>query len=243
LVKPSAPLARINGNDLLEEKMSMPAPEAPHSETESRLLDAAEAVFAERGYRAATTAAIAERAGLNKTLIHYYFRSKEGLFRAMMERVARNHAMFLDDLAHADPVTALTKATHRFVHFLADNPNYVRLCAYCALEGTEGQVDEEMMQGLVQAATSAIQRGIDQGLFLPEDPRHVLASVEGMVRFFFEHEDNVLEMWGPSQNRQEIVDERAQHVVRMLLRGLGVENPEAIAKRTGPAHQKKGDPQ
>lgn len=223
--------------------MATPAPGTAHSETESRLLDAAEAVFAERGYRAATTAAIAQRAGLNKTLIHYYFRSKEGLFRAMMERVARQHAMFLDDLAHADPVTALTKATHRFVHFLADNPNYVRLCAYCALEGNEGHVDEEMMQGLVEAATNAIQRGIDQGLFLPEDPRHVLASVEGMVRFFFEHEDTVLKLWGDEPDRQAIVDERARHVVRMLLRGLGVDNPEAIASGTSPIRHQEGDPQ
>jgi TetR/AcrR family transcriptional regulator len=222
--------------------MATPVPETPHTETETRLLDAAEAVFAERGYGAATTAAIAERAGLNKTLIHYYFRSKEGLFRAMMQRVAHNHAMFLDDLAHADPVTALTKATHRFVHFLADNPNYVRLCAYCALEGTEGQVDEDMMQGLVEAATNAIQRGIDQGLFVTEDPRHVLASVEGMVRFFFEHEDTVLPLWGSAPDRQAIVDERARHVVRMLLRGLGVEDPEAHMSGTRPAQLQEGDP-
>jgi len=221
--------------------MAVPDPTQPHSETETRLLDAAEAVFADRGFRAATTAAIAERAGVNKTLIHYYFRSKEGLYRAMMERIARNHAVFLDDLALADPVEALTKSTRRFVRFLAENPNYVRLCAYCALEGTHEHGDQEMLQGLMQAATSAIQRGIDQGVFLAEDPRHVLATVEGMVRFFFEHEAGVLEMWGASTDRQTIIEERAGHVVRMLLRGLGVENVDALAAVATPSRNREGD--
>jgi len=213
--------------------MSVPVPQT-RSETETRLLDAAEAVFAERGFHAATTAAIAARAGLNKTLIHYYFRSKDGLFQTVMERIWRNHAIFLDDFSHDDPIEALTKATHRFAQILADNPNYVRLCAYCALEGKESHGDDEVMGSLMLAATEAIQRGIDRGIFSPEDPRHVLASVEGMVRFFFEHEETMLEMWGESANRDQIIQERAQHVVRMLLRGLGAreDEPTNVSQRS-----------
>jgi TetR/AcrR family transcriptional regulator len=220
--------------------MHLPSSNDSHSDTETRLLDAAECVFAERGFHAATTAAIAKRAGLNKTLIHYYFRSKEGLFRTMMERIASNHAVFLDDLSHSDPVEALTKATQRFVQILADNPNYVRLCAYCALEGTREHGDDEMMQRLMLAATEAIQRGVDQGIFRPEDPRHVLASVEGMVRFFFEHEESVLEMWGTAPDRQAIIEERSAHVVRMLLRGLGVQDLEGITEQTKEVRMRGG---
>jgi len=222
--------------------MHLPSSPDSLSDTETRLLDAAECVFAERGFHAATTAAIAKRAGLNKTLIHYYFRSKDGLFRTMMERIARNHAVFLEDLSHSDPVEALTKATHRFVQILADNPNYVRLCAYCALEGTRVHGDDEMMQRLMEAATEAIQRGVDQGVFRPEDPRHVLASVEGMVRFFFEHEESVLEMWGTDPDRQAIIEERAAHVVRMLLHGLGVQDLEETAEPTKEVRMRGGRP-
>jgi AcrR family transcriptional regulator len=51
----------------------------------SALLEAANAVFAERGYDAATTREIAERAGCAEGLIHRYFAGKRGLFLAILE--------------------------------------------------------------------------------------------------------------------------------------------------------------
>jgi len=52
------------------------------------LIDAANAVFAERGYDAATTRAVAERAGCSEGLIHRYFGGKRGLLLAVMESKA-----------------------------------------------------------------------------------------------------------------------------------------------------------
>ncbi len=51
------------------------------------LLEAAEAIFAEQGFAGATTAAIARRAGVPKANLHYYFATKEALYRAVIERV------------------------------------------------------------------------------------------------------------------------------------------------------------
>jgi TetR/AcrR family transcriptional regulator len=191
------------------------------SGSEDKLLDAAEEVFADRGYHAASTLEIARRAGVNKTLIHYYFRSKEGLYGALMQRISRQLAPFLEDFSIGDPVEALTTATCRYVRLLADNPRYVRLCAYSALERLDVRGDDEMHEKLFVAASTAIQRGIDQGVFRAEDPRHVLITVEGMCRFFFEHEEAMREQWGDSWDRERIIEERGEHVVNMLLSGLG----------------------
>jgi len=196
------------------------------TQTESRLLDAAEEVFAERGFRAATTVEIGRRAQVNKTLIHYYFRSKEGIYRAMMQRIAAQMAPFLQDFASADPVEALSAAARRYVRLLAHHPHYVRLCAYETLEGSGAHGDEEMYARLVEAAATAIHRGADRGLFRREDPRHVLASVEGMCRFFFEHEEPLRRQWGDAYDRDTVVNERCEHVVRMLLYGLGYGGPQ-----------------
>ncbi len=54
--------------------------------TEVTLVKAAEEVFAERGYEAATTRAIAERAGCSEALIQNYFRGKEGLLLAVIQQ-------------------------------------------------------------------------------------------------------------------------------------------------------------
>ena len=60
---------------------------AIREENERALLEAAEQIFAEQGYSGATTAAIARRAGVPKANLHYYFATKEGLYRAVVERV------------------------------------------------------------------------------------------------------------------------------------------------------------
>ena len=57
------------------------------AENERLLLEAAEAIFAEHGFSGATTAAIAKRAGVPKANLHYYFPTKEALYRAVVERV------------------------------------------------------------------------------------------------------------------------------------------------------------
>src|SRR5690242_6970944 len=56
-------------------------------EVRTRILSAAEDVFAERGYRAATTREIAERAGMGKRMLFYYFENKEAVYRSVLERI------------------------------------------------------------------------------------------------------------------------------------------------------------
>ena len=50
------------------------------ADTKTRILDAADAVFVRRGIDGARMQDIADNAGINKALLHYYFRSKEKLF-------------------------------------------------------------------------------------------------------------------------------------------------------------------
>jgi len=57
------------------------------AENERVILEAAEAVFAEAGFKGATTSAIAMRAGVPKANLHYYFPTKAALYRAVIERV------------------------------------------------------------------------------------------------------------------------------------------------------------
>jgi AcrR family transcriptional regulator len=62
---------------------------APRStDTEQRILDAAHRVFLRRGSAGARTQEIADEAGVNKALLHYYFRTKERLASAVFARAA-----------------------------------------------------------------------------------------------------------------------------------------------------------
>ncbi len=58
----------------------------PERETEERILDAAHAVFLRKGTAGARMQEVADEAGVNKALLHYYFRSKDGLALAVFRR-------------------------------------------------------------------------------------------------------------------------------------------------------------
>lgn len=67
-------------------KQFRPAQRSESRETQSKILDAAEALFIEVGFSATSFRAIAKRAGVNLSAAHYHFGSKEGLFGAALHR-------------------------------------------------------------------------------------------------------------------------------------------------------------
>src|ERR1700741_5645691 len=75
---------------------------------EARILKAAEEVFATSGFSGARTAAIAQRAGVPKANLHYYFGTKEALYRRLLENILEAWLATGDQIRmEADPATAL----------------------------------------------------------------------------------------------------------------------------------------
>ena len=50
-------------------------------EMENKILEAAQELFLEKGYMATSTVDIAKKVGCNQALVHYYFRTKQNLFK------------------------------------------------------------------------------------------------------------------------------------------------------------------
>ena len=73
---------------MAKKKAARPASARHDGETETRILDAARAVFVRRGTAGARMQEIAEEAGVNQALLHYYFRSKERLSQAVFQQMA-----------------------------------------------------------------------------------------------------------------------------------------------------------
>lgn len=77
-----------------------PGSYARGEDTRRRILESALEVFASEGYEGASTRVLAERAGVNLPAIQYYFGSKEGLYRAVIENIVE------DNEAHMAPFSA-----------------------------------------------------------------------------------------------------------------------------------------
>lgn len=78
------------------------APQSTDGETEQRILDAAKVVFVRRGTSGARMQEIAEEAGVNQALLHYYFRSKEKLSDAVFRETAGRMFPALIQVAGSD---------------------------------------------------------------------------------------------------------------------------------------------
>lgn len=94
--------------------------------TETRIKKTAKKLFQEKGFDAVRTREIAEIAGINSALLHYYFRSKENLFHIIMIESIREMFSFLRQIIN-DPTTDLSTKIDRVVNGYIDvikaNPN------------------------------------------------------------------------------------------------------------------------
>ena len=81
-----------------------PGSYARGEDTRRRILETALEIFAAEGYEGASTRNLAERAGVNLPAIQYYFGSKEGLYRAVIEHIVEHNE------AHMAPLAARVRA-------------------------------------------------------------------------------------------------------------------------------------
>ncbi len=102
-------------------------------ETRDRILDAARASFLQRGTSGARMQEIADEAGVNKALLHYYFRTKDGLAEAVFKREARRLVPpVLETLASERPIEEKVRRVVGLYHeVLTDAP---RLPSYVLAE-------------------------------------------------------------------------------------------------------------
>lgn len=91
--------------------------------TEQLILEAAEAEFLDKGYGKARTTEIARRAGVNHSMLHYYFRTKENLFEVVFQKKAQSmsEVMILTFKQNLPFLEKNKKAIEDHFNFLAAN--------------------------------------------------------------------------------------------------------------------------
>ena len=101
-----------------------------------QILDAAEDMFAEQGFRGTTVASIAEAVKLPKANVLYYFKTKEGLYKAVINRLLTIWMENMNEMtADMHPKDALKSYISTKVHQARENPNASRIFAADILHG------------------------------------------------------------------------------------------------------------
>lgn len=195
------------------------------------ILHAAEHVFARAGFAGATMAEIAVRAGVPKSNLHYYFRTKQALYRAVLAHTLQLWLSETDIIrAELPPQVALEQYIRAKMRLSASHPDASRVFANELLHGAHeiGEVLRQVLRELVSRKAAVVQQWIDRGQMAPVDPQHLFFTIWAATQTYADFESQVCAVLGVSQLEQQDYAQATEHLVALLLRGCGLD-PEPAA--------------
>jgi TetR/AcrR family transcriptional regulator len=189
------------------------------------ILDAAEKLFAERGYDATSLHDVGAAAGVSRGTPGYFFGSKAELHRAVLDRMfaeVRHAVRAGRERALAsprDPDTILAGAVSDYFDFLAARPNFIRLIEREALGGGALLAGAgHLTAGQEALAAISAELGLDDR---PSgDAAQLLLSIIALCWFPLIHAGTVAPAVGVSLGRPGELERRKRHVVDLVLHGI-----------------------
>jgi AcrR family transcriptional regulator len=153
------------------------------------ILEAGERIFADAGFGGARTDAIAAMAGVNKALLYYYFHSKDGLYRAILEDHLRDfHRQVVGALsAQGSARSKLLRYVSTHFDFISARPCYPRLVQRFIMTGGKPleRMAQEFYLPLLRKLKGVIDSGVRDGEFRPVDSHHAVLSLVALIVFYF----------------------------------------------------------
>jgi TetR/AcrR family transcriptional regulator len=196
---------------------------------EADILRAAEHVFARAGFAGATMDQIAQRAQIPKSNLHYYFRTKKEIYRAVLDHTLSLWLAETDSIREDnDPTQALSDYIHAKMKLSASHPDASRVFANEMLHGaTEiGDYLRADLRALVNTKAHVIERWITDGKMAPVDPRHLFFTIWAATQTYADFEPQVCAVLGVKKMGAKQMDAATAHLTALLLRGCGL-NAEA----------------
>ncbi len=176
-------------------KPGKPGSRGEPEKTRAAILKAALEEFSHEGVAGARTDEIAHRAGVNKALIYYYFKDKEGLYAAALEEVFSGlHQRIMSVLDRTDlpPRERLIRYAQTHFDYIASAPVYPRLVqrefmrsSGRTLSPTGSRIMERHARPIYDKLEKLVSEGAKAGDFRQLDPMQTVTSIIGIIAFYF----------------------------------------------------------
>jgi len=193
-------------------------------ENERAILEAAEKVFAEAGFGGATMQLIADMAGLPKANLHYYFATKEDLYRRVVQQIFE---IWLDAAASFDDAPGPIEGIGAYIDAKMDisrtHPHGSNVWASEVMHGAPVIQDylETTLRDWTEGRIAVIQRWIDAGKMKPVNPRHLLYLLWATTQHYADFGHQIQTLNGGASLTETQWREAKTSVKDMVLRGIG----------------------
>ena len=202
---------------------------ATRERNEREILEAAERIFSQYGYRGASVQAIAEEAKLPKSNVLYYMGSKRGLYVRLLERMMTRWNALLDDISvEDDPAQVLEAFIRSKMQLSRRHPEGSRLFAAEILGGAPF-LQEYLRGGLrdwVRTRAAIFEQWTERGLMDPVDPVWLIFLIWSATQHYADFEAQVLGITGMEQITDADVERITRFLTQVILKGCGVRPTE-----------------
>lgn len=197
--------------------------------TRDKILDAAETLFARRGFSGVGMREVAEAAGLGKSSLFHHFKTKVELYAATVGRLLDLiDTRLIRALAQGGtPLERFDRWLDTLIDILAEHPSSARLLLRSLFEDDDltGQSPEEravekVIERMFATASNLLREGMETGLFRMANIPHTLQSLVGLTIYHFASGDFGDELVGQSLFHPHQVRKRKDEIKALLHHGL-----------------------
>ena len=194
--------------------------------TEARIVEAAKVIFHRKGMDGARMQDIADEAGINKALLHYYFRSKERLFGIILkEAVGHMIPRILELISKNEPLfEKIRHITDEYISFLSENP-HLPLFVLNEIHRNPRNFFREYFKGqrapAVMPFFNQVQDEVNKGNIKPVNPVQLLLNMISLCIFPFVAKPMIQTVTGVDDlSFNMLMEMRRREVAEFIIAGL-----------------------
>jgi len=194
-----------------------------------KILQAAEKCFAQFGFKGTAVQKIADEAGLPKTNVLYYFKSKQELYVAVLEEtLSLWNSHFDKATVDDDPADVLSTYIAEKIEVSRTHPQASKIFAMEIINGAQnlsGYFDEE--HGLwMKGRLAVIEQWVKAGKLPPVDGEYLLYTIWASTQHYADFSAQITRLRGKKMTRADY-EQATKQVVKIILGGCGLPIPEA----------------
>ena len=190
---------------------------------QQKVLEAALTVFSRKGFSGARIDEIAKEAGMSKTNMLYYFKTKKELYQVVIVRVLRRWLGSLGDLhSHDQPIDVIAEYVANKMQLSQEYPEASRLIAMEIISGAPviGTFLQTELNAWVKQKGQVFLQWQNEGLMAPIDPAHVFFMIWALTQTYADFESQISAVMEPKNYEKEIYPPATGYVIEVLVRGL-----------------------
>lgn len=193
--------------------------------TEEKILDAAKKVFIKQGLAGARMQDIADEAGINKALLHYYFRSKEKLFETIFADIAGRFLPRLNAILNSD--RSLFEKINEFCAEYMDNVSrnpFIPLFVINEMNKQPKEFVKRLFSGekpRLDKFFLQLNEAIKRNEIKPIDPFELIINTVSLCVFPFLARPLILIVSGASETEfKQLIEERKKTVPQLIINSI-----------------------